>query len=129
MRRRVYDVAIQCCRRLRKQQTAAETIVWNRVRNRQFYGFKFFRQHPVFVHDGRKEQFYIADFYCRELSLVIEVDGGSHHASREYDAVRTDIMSGIGLLVVRVNNEDVEYDVEGFLDRLATELRLTSRHH
>jgi very-short-patch-repair endonuclease len=52
---------------LRKNQTDAEKKLWARLRNKQFYGYKIFRQYGV----GQ----YIADFYCPRLKLVIEVDG------------------------------------------------------
>ena len=57
-------------RQLRANQTDAETVLWNRLRNRQLDGRKFVRQEPI----GR----YICDFACRAQQLVVEVDGGQH---------------------------------------------------
>jgi very-short-patch-repair endonuclease len=70
---------IRIARRLRANQTDAETVLWNRIRNRQIDGYRFARQVPI----GR----YICDFVCREKQIVIEVDGGQHNESVE-DAVR-----------------------------------------
>ena len=57
-------------RKLRVNQTDAETKLWNRLRNRQINGCKFVRQEPI----GR----YICDFVCREKLVIVEVDGGQH---------------------------------------------------
>ena len=70
---------IKRARALRKTSTDAETLLWSRLRNRQFRNLKFRRQVPL----GH----YIVDFYCHELRLVIELDGGQH--SEEVDRTRT----------------------------------------
>jgi very-short-patch-repair endonuclease len=63
------EKSIRIARQLRVNQTDAEKVLWNRIRNRQIDGHKFVRQLPI---SG-----YICDFVCREKQLVIEVDGGS----------------------------------------------------
>ena len=89
---------IRLARRLRANQTDAETVLWNRIRNRQIDGHKFARQVPI----GR----YICDFVCREKQLVIEVDGGQHNESAE-DAVRDRYLIAEGYRVLRFWNNDV----------------------
>ncbi|TBO44059.1 endonuclease domain-containing protein [Pedobacter kyonggii] len=86
---------------LRKNQTEAEEIMWQCLRNRKILNFKFRRQHPV-------HQF-IADFYCHEAKLIIEIDGGihNHHENQEYDQNRTDELKEIGITIIRFTNEDV----------------------
>lgn len=66
-------------RDLRKRQTPSELIVWSILRRKKVLGYKFLRQHPI-IYSIRKEKidFYIADFYCAQLSLIIEVDGKIH---------------------------------------------------
>ena len=54
---------------LRKNMTHEEKLLWGFIANNQL-GYKFRRQHPIWR--------YIADFYCHELKLVIELDGGIH---------------------------------------------------
>jgi very-short-patch-repair endonuclease len=74
------------CRELRKQQTPAEAILWQHLRNMDFSGKKFLRQHPVCVQSiFGKNLYYIPDFYCHELKLVIEADGPIHLFKKEYD--------------------------------------------
>jgi very-short-patch-repair endonuclease len=67
--------SIRIARRLRVNQTDAETVLWSRLRNHQIDGYKFVRQEPIMG--------YICDFVCREESLVIEVDGGQHSESED----------------------------------------------
>ncbi len=66
----------------RKAPTPAENLLWQKIlHNRQFHGHKFLRQKPIGPN--------IADFYCAELKLVIEIDGDSHAVRTDYDARRT----------------------------------------
>ena len=71
-----YKTIKQLARELRKNQTGAEEMLWQKLRNRKLYGYKFLRQHPI-IHSGfiNKLYFFIADFYCAEKELVIEIDG------------------------------------------------------
>ncbi|RED36086.1 very-short-patch-repair endonuclease [Rhodopseudomonas thermotolerans] len=101
-------------RRLRGNQTDAETMLWNRLRNRQIARHKFVRQCPIGP--------YICDFVCRERMLVIEVDGGQHAESSK-DAVRDDFLRTLGYRVLRFWNNDVLGNVAGVLDVIAAALQ------
>jgi very-short-patch-repair endonuclease len=60
---------------LRKTPTPSENILWQVLRNRKLDGKKFVRQFPIiFEYQGRK-RFFVADFYCHEAKLIIELDG------------------------------------------------------
>jgi very-short-patch-repair endonuclease len=108
------DKTTQIARRLRANQTYAETVLWNRIRNRQIDGHKFVRQLPI---SG-----YICDFVCRERSLIVEVDGGQHNESAE-DAVRDRRLTEEGFNVLRFWNNDVLGNVEGVLMTIQSALR------
>jgi very-short-patch-repair endonuclease len=86
---------------LRKKQTPAEALLWKILRNRAFGKLKFRRQHPL--------SYFIADFYCHELKLIIELDGGIHEIDyiRERDAKREAKLRELGLTVIRFTNEQV----------------------
>lgn len=86
-------------RELRKHLTRAERDVWELVRNRRLLGLKFRRQHVL--------RGFVVDFYCAELKLVLEIDGGVHATPERaaYDAVRSAILEGAGFRVVRLPNE------------------------
>jgi very-short-patch-repair endonuclease len=100
-------------RRLRVNQTDAETALWNRIRNRQIDGHKFVRQAPI----GN----YVCDFVCRERLVVIEVDGGQHNESAA-DALRDQRLIADGFRVLRFWNNDVLGNLEGVLATIQTEL-------
>ena len=108
------DKTIRVARRLRANQTDAETVLWNRIRNRQVDGHKFARQIPIGA--------YICDFVCREKQLVIEVDGGQH-AESAADATRDRYLIAEGYRVLRFWNNDVLGNLEGVLITIQTELR------
>jgi len=88
-------------RELRKDQTKAEEILWWYLRNRKM-GVKFKRQHGV---GG-----YIADFYCAEKKIIIELDGGIHNSdeAKQNDAVRDKYFKELGYTILRFKNEEVE---------------------
>ena len=97
---------------LRKNQTEAERIIWNMVRNRQIQGLKFFRQYGVGP--------YIVDFCCPDIKLVIEADGGQHNEELDVkkDAKRTDYLNSLHITVIRFWNNDVVENREGVYDTI-----------
>ena len=86
---------------LRKNQTPEEKKIWDHLRNKQFLNLKFFRQYSI--------DYYIADFYCPKIKLVIELDGSQHFTeySKNYDKVRTEIFESLEIKVIRFRNFDV----------------------
>ena len=108
----------QLCRELRQNQTAAEQQLWGILRARKFIGLKFRRQHP-FIDNNRQGQsrFFIADFYCPEKRLVIELDGKIHDWQKDYDENRDLILTQLGLKVLRLKNEELD-DLGAVLEKL-----------
>ena len=80
------------------------------MRDRRFLGLKFYRQYPIFLDADGRETFYVADFYCHELKLVIELDGKVHVKRRSYDQERDERIRAEGIDVKRFRNEVVEHD-------------------
>ena len=103
-----YRNIIKLARKLRKDQTPAEKILWQELRNRKFEGKKFLRQHPVIYYYYQKPYFFIADFYCAEKELVLELDGKIHDYQKEYDYQRDLIIKNKGLSVLRIKNEELK---------------------
>ena len=119
---RLRQVATKRCRELRKSQTNAEKIFWEAVRNRKFAGLKFYRQYPIFYDCTGKETFYIADFFCFEKKLVVEIDGKLHDYQNKQDKMRTDIINLLGIEVIRFNNEEIENNLERVLEKIKKKL-------
>jgi len=86
---------------LRKQETMAEKILWDKLKNRKCGDLKFRRQHPI--------HYYVADFYCHEERLIIEVDGEIHSvlSIKEHDKNRTAELNRYGIRILRFSNEQV----------------------
>ena len=103
---------IALAKRLRKKTTPAEEKLWKHLRNRQLKNLKFRRQHPI--------KYYIADFYCHEVRLVIELDGGIHKkkAIKDRDENRQAEIERFDLHVLRFKNEEVMENVEGVLEKI-----------
>ena len=108
-------------RALRKKQTAAETRLWGRLRNRSLQGHKFNRQKPIGC--------YIPDFVCFERKLIVEVDGATHGNQHEllYDSRREVFLKQQGYRVHRCNNEDVFKNIGGVLDSILLKLNSSSQ--
>ena len=95
-------------RDLRNNQTPSEKKLWEVLRRKDLFGYKFLRQHPIFYRiDKNWVDFYIADFYCARLMLIIELDGSSHEGREEYDQDRDDKLLSKGLVVFRFKNEEL----------------------
>ena len=103
-------VLLNRAREMRHNPSPAEEKLWWHVRNRRLGGFKFRRQTPV--------QTFIADFFCFECKLVIELDGGSHGDRKEEDIVRTQILKRDGLRVIRFFNSDVHEHLDAVLEAI-----------
>lgn len=108
----------QLARELRKNQTPEESLVWSNLRNRRCCGVKFYRQHPLKYEQHHKTNFFIADFYSREISLVIELDGNIHQNQLEYDEQRDLIINKMGLHVMRFDNDQIQHSLESVLSKL-----------
>ena len=115
--------SINKARNLRREQTKAESIFWNAVRNRQFFDLKWRRQVPV--------DRYIADFLCESKKLIIELDGGQHATddARRYDEKRSQILQQYGYHVIRFWNDEILNNLNGVLDSLANELGVLNSPH
>jgi very-short-patch-repair endonuclease len=99
----------------RLNPTEAEEFLWKQISVNKF-GVRFKRQHPIL--------YFIADFFCHQSKLVIEVDGGYHKipSQYEYDCNRDSELKELGLKVIRFTNEEVLFDIENVLKRITEEI-------
>ncbi|MFA7420852.1 MAG: endonuclease domain-containing protein [Melioribacteraceae bacterium] len=117
-KKELVEIAKLLCRDLRKRSTKAEEILWEQLRNRKLDNKKFYRQYPIFYDITGKESFFIADFFCFETKLVIELDGVIHDYRLNEDLLRTEILNLLGLTVIRFKNDDIEKELEKVLDKI-----------
>ena len=104
---------VEAARELRNKQTPAETIMWELLRDRRCENLKFRRQHQI----GD----YIADFFCNDRKLVIELDGKCHRGSSQArkDKTRDAYLKSVGMMVLRVQNEEFFDNTERILQQIA----------
>ena len=101
---------IKFCRKLRREMTDAEVILWKQLRRSAIGGHKFRRQHPIGP--------YVADFACLPKRFVIEVDGSTHwnDDARAYDRNRRRYLSELGWREIRMSNDDVFRNLDRVLE-------------
>ena len=108
---------VVAAKRLRRNQTDAERLLWFRIRDRRLSGLKFKRWVPVYQ--------YVVDFCCADARLIVELDGGQHGVRQEADAARTRRPEELGYLVLRFWNHDVLDNIDGVLETILS----TARQH
>jgi len=101
-------------RKLRKESTDAERLLWKHLRNRLLAGYKFRRQ--VIIGN------YIVDLLCLETGLIIEIDGSQHMQQLSYDDERTEYLEGLGYKVIRFWNHEVLHNTGAVLEHIYNEL-------
>ncbi len=101
----------QIAERLRRDMTIAEKMIWEKVSDKKL-GVRIRRQHPIWN--------FIADFYCHEVKLVIEIDGGIHlHAeNKEYDISRDIILKEFQIEILRFTNDEVMKDTSLVIEKI-----------
>lgn len=113
--RKIYEALSPVAVKMRREPTNAERILWQELRDKKLR-VKFRRQHLI-------DQF-IVDFYCVELGLAVEVDGGIHKKLCEADQQREQILKAQGCSLVRFTNNEVEEDlpkvIRGIKDKIRT---------
>ena len=97
-------------RNLRKNMTKEERRLW----------YEFLRQYPVRFARQKVLGQYIADFYCAEAKLVVELDGSQHYEPQgiAYDKERSIFLSSLGLVVLRFSNRDIDRDFPGVCEQI-----------
>ena len=106
------SASVVMARKLRKEMTPAERVLFEALRGRKLAGLKFRRQHPFAQ--------YILDNYCVEKRLVIEADGGGHLVPDQvaHDAARTEFLNAEGILVLRFPNETILNELDTVLESI-----------
>lgn len=99
-------------RRLRREQTTAEKLVWRFLRNRRTKNFKFRRQYSV--------DKFVIDFYSPELKLAVEIDGDVHDlpTQKEHDIMRQSYLESFGIKFIRIRNEELFANTDKALGRI-----------
>jgi very-short-patch-repair endonuclease len=99
-------------RKLRRNMTDAERLLWSKIKGKQLNGYQFYRQKVI----GN----YIVDFYSSKANLIIELDGGQHYSDegKKHDKLRDKYMANIGMKVLRFSDRDVLKNLEAVMGKI-----------
>jgi very-short-patch-repair endonuclease len=97
-------------KKLRHEMTPAEQILWKELRTNKLNSLHFRRQQII---DG-----YIADFYCHQHSLIVEVDGDVHESQKEYDADRDAYLIARGFHIIQFTNDEINENLKEVLQKI-----------
>ena len=113
----LYGLLKEFARENRKNQTEAESALWEYLKNRAL-GAKFLRQHIIAD--------CIADFACTDHKLIIEVDGGYHAEINQIyrDEQRTEKLNQLGFQVIRFSNEEILFDIDNTINKIKKHLTI-----
>ncbi|MBI5806458.1 DUF559 domain-containing protein [candidate division TA06 bacterium] len=112
---RVNPEKLALAKALRRNMTLAECCFWNAVRANKIDGMHFHRQQVI---DG-----FIADFYCGDQRLVVEIDGGIHETQKDYDNMRENALKKNGLRIIRFSNQEVINNIDLVIQKLKIYVR------
>jgi very-short-patch-repair endonuclease len=92
-------------RKLRKDMTFGEVLLWNELKDNKVMGFDFDRQRCI---DN-----FIVDFYCKDLMLAIEIDGMSHNYEEAFikDELRQQKLESFGIVFIRFSEFEMKNDM------------------
>ena len=115
MERKHNPALTENARALRKNMTREERHLW----------YDFLRSYPVRFSRQKVIDRYIADFYCHEAKIVIELDGSQHYEEQGLlqDRIRTERMEERGLTVIRIPNNAVWQNFSGVCEYIDTAVR------
>jgi very-short-patch-repair endonuclease len=97
-------------KKLRREMTPAEKILWQHLKGNKLNRLHFRRQQ--IVHG------YFADFYCHQHELIVELDGGIHEFQKEYDAEREEYLIALGFRIIRFTNEEIKNNLNSVLQKI-----------
>ena len=103
---------VPLAKKLRKDMTLSEVLLWQELKGKQMLGFNFDRQRPI--------DEYIVDFYCKDLQLAIEIDGESHTHEEvaENDKIRQKRLEGLGVRFLRFDDLEVKREMGYVLNEI-----------
>ena len=109
-------------KKLRKNMTFSEVVLWQELKGKQMLGYDFDRQRPI--------DEYIVDFYCKELQLAIEIDGESHTTEKvaKNDIIRQKRLEELGVNVLRFDDLEVKNEMKYVLNTIYDWIKENSHH-
>ncbi len=116
------DYIKELSKKLRNNHTKSEMLLWEYLKWKQINWLRFHRQKPIFAFREDKwfDRFYIADFYCHEKRLIVELDWEVHssNSQKDYDKIRDEILKNNSYNILRFSNDEVFNNISFVLDKI-----------
>ena len=112
---KVSDEMLERAKKLRREMTLAEKMLWKELKANRLNGLHFRRQQVVHG--------YFPDFYCHQHELIVELDGGIHELQKEYDADREAYLIALGFRIIRFKNDEVFRNLQSVLQKIVKECK------
>ncbi len=123
---KIPDIIKEASRKLRKNMTKSEEILWDKLRAKRFLWKKFLRQSPIYVFTENSwlDRFVIPDFVYFQDKLIIELDWSIHNLKEIYelDQEKERLLKNKWFNIIRFKNEEVFWDIEGVLEKIKIEI-------
>ncbi len=123
--KKVPEVIKNISRKLRKNQTLSEKVLWNLIRYDKIW-YRFLRQRPIYVYTENNwlDRFIIPDFYCHEKKLIIEVDWDIHNVMdvKNLDKYKNKLLNNVWITILRISNSEVENNIENVILKIKQKL-------
>lgn len=117
----ISEIIKNAARDLRKNSTKSEVLLWERLKWKQL-NYRFNRQAPVylFTENSWLHRYIIADFYCKEKNLIIELDWEYHNVKETYflDKKKEELLKQKNIKVIRFTNDELYNDISSVVDRI-----------
>lgn len=120
--KRIPEIIIETSRKLRKEMTNSERILWDKLKSKKLKGIKFLRQAPIYVYkeDSWLDRYVIPDFLCREYKLILELDWSIHNLKEIYelDKYKESMLINLWYKILRFKNDEINNDLENTLTKI-----------
>ena len=97
----------------------AEKLIWKAILSRKQTGYPFLRQRPI--------DHFIVDFFCKDLKLIIEIDGNSHFRKPDYDKFRQDKLISLGYNMLRFEEGEVINQLDDVAEKINHAIHVLSK--
>jgi len=115
----------EAARELRKHQTKAEYILWEKIKDDVLW-HRILRQKPIFVYTEYSwlDRYIISDFYIADKKLIIEVDWDIHLLKEvlELDKHKEELLINRWFSIIRIQNEDIYHNLETVIQKIKIKL-------
>ena len=120
------DIIKEISRRLRKNMTPAEKILWEEIRAKKILWQKFWRQSPIYVltEDSWLDRYVIPDFVCFEKKVIIELDWSIHDIKEIYelDREKEQLLQNLWFTIMRFSNTQITESLTNVLSKIKLQL-------